>query len=301
MNILVDLLILIILFLIQASFVLLVAGPLILLKPTRRTRQWYAQRTQLLHPTDANLSYRDIAVETFDGFTLHGWLIPRSCAKGTIVYLHGVGDCKIGGLPFARYFYDRGFSVFLLDLRAHGESEGMYCTYGFYEKYDVSSALSVLYSLKDFECGKIGVFGTSMGGAIAIQTAAIDRRIAAVASEGSFTNLRTIFVDYQKRIIKLPWHFLRNVALVHSQRLANFKARLVAPLDEIKNIRCPVLIAHGSMDSLIKVDYARMLFDAAPEPKQLVLVENANHSDVWEVGGEKYAQQLEEFFERYLQ
>lgn len=300
MNILIDLIILSVLFLIQASFVLYVAGPLILLKPTRRTSEWYAKHTSLLHPADANLPFESATFETFDGFTLHGWFIPHQQPKGTILYLHGVGDCKIGGLPFAKHFWEHGFSLFLFDLRAHGESEGLYCTYGFYEKHDVATAITYLESYTRGTLGKIGVFGTSMGGAVAIQAAAIDRRIAAVVSEGSFTALRTIFVDYQKRIIKLPWHFLRNVALAQSQRLANFKARLVAPLEEIKHVHCPILIAHGRNDSLIKVEYAQALYDAANEPKFLVIVEGANHSDVWEVGGAQYAQELTAFFERYL-
>ncbi|MCX7985114.1 MAG: alpha/beta fold hydrolase [Bacteroidetes bacterium] len=300
MDIIIDLIILSTLFLIQASFVLYVAGPLILLKPTRRTTNWYAQRTTLLHPSDAQLPSELITFDTFDGFTLHGWFIPHSHPKGTIIYLHGVGDCKIGGLPFAQHFWQNGFSIFLFDLRAHGESEGLYCTYGFYEKHDVVTAITYLYSRNDIVLGNIGVFGTSMGGAVAIQAAAIDQRIAAVVSEGSFTALRTIFVDYQKRIIKLPWHFLRNVALAQSQRLANFKARLVSPLEDLKHVHCPILIAHGKRDSLIKVDYAYMLYNAANDPKELYIVEDANHSDVWEVGGTEYANTLTSFFERHL-
>jgi len=300
MNILIDLLILSVLFLIQASLVLLVTGPLLLLKPTRRTKKWYAERTNLLDPADAQLPYESITFETFDGFKLNGWLILHPQPKATVFYLHGVGDCKIGGLPFAQHFYNKGFNVLLFDLRAHGESEGDYCTYGFYEKYDVASAINYLETRNDHKFGKIGLFGTSMGGAIAIQAAAFDKRIGAIASEGSFTALRTIFVDYQKRIIKLPWHFLRNIALAQSQQLANFKARLVAPLEDIKRVHCPVLIAHGKNDTLIKSEYALMLYDAANEPKQLVLVENANHSDVWEVGGKEYAETLSSFFERYL-
>jgi hypothetical protein len=148
--------------------------------------------------------------------------------------------------------------------------------------------------------GKFGIFGTSMGAAIALQTAAIDHRLSAVVSEGSFTNLRTIFVDYQKRIIKLPWHFLRNVALVHSQRIANFKARLVSPLEDVRKIRVPILFVHGENDSFIKKKYAHALFEAARDPKELLIVPGANHSNVWDVGGSAYHEALAEFFKKHL-
>jgi uncharacterized protein len=301
MDIVYDLLIIATLFLINASFVLLVAGPLILLKPTRRKREWYANRTGLLEPRDAGIPQENIIIETFDGFKLLGWLVPHEGnTRGTIVYLHGVGDCKIGGIPFAQTMHANGFNVVLYDSRQHGESEGYFCTYGFYEKHDVSAVITYLNSRTDFRSGKIGIYGTSMGAAVAIQAAAIDHRIAAVAAEGSFSALRTIFVDYQKRIIKLPWHFLRNMALVQSQRLANFKARLVSPKEDIKRIHIPILIIHGKDDSFIKAEYSQQLYESAHEPKQFLLVDGADHSNVWEAGGRNYAQTVSSFFEKYL-
>jgi uncharacterized protein len=301
MEIIYNLFILSVLFLIQATFVLLVAGPLILLKPIRRKKDWYARFTNLLEPKDAGLPQENVTVETFDGLKLSCWFVlQKKKARGTIIYLHGVGDCKIAGVPFARSLYNKGFNIFLYDSRQHGESEGYYCTYGFYEKHDVSAVISYLQSRKDIKIGKIGVFGTSMGGAVAIQAAAIDPRIACIVSEASYTALRVVFVDYQKRIIKLPWHFLRNIALVQSQKMANFKARLVAPIEDIKRVHVPVLIVHGKNDSFIKSNYSKLLYDAANEPKQLLIIDGAEHNNVWEIGGETYENSIATFFEEHL-
>ncbi|MGD0590835.1 MAG: alpha/beta hydrolase [Bacteroidota bacterium] len=301
MEIFLNLLIISVLFLIQAAFVLLVAGPLILLKPVRRKKEWYAQFTTFLEPKDAGLPQENVTLETFDGWKLSCWFIPqKKKTRGTIIYLHGVGDCKIAGIAFARFLYDEGFNIFLYDSRQHGESEGPYCTYGFYEKYDVSAVTRYLRSRKERKIGKIGLFGTSMGGAVAIQAAAIDSRISAVVSECSYTSLRIVFVDYQKRIIKLPWHFLRNIALVQSQKIANFKARLVSPLEDIKRVHVPILIVHGKNDSFIKSEYSKLLYDAANKPKRLLLIDNAGHNDVWEVGGAAYKDSVASFFKEHL-
>ena len=240
-------------------------------------------------------------VETFDGLRLGCWFVhQKKKARGTIIYLHGVGDCKIAGVPFARSLFEQGFNIFLYDSREHGESEGYYCTYGFYEKQDVSAVISYLQSRSDVKIGKIGIFGTSMGGAVAILAAAHDHRIAAVISEGAYTALRVVFVDYQKRIIKLPWHFLRNIALVQSQKLANFKARLVAPIEDIRRVHVPILIVHGKNDSFIKSGYSKLLYDAANEPKQLLLIEGAGHNNVWEIGGKEYELAIAAFFKTHL-
>jgi len=301
MEIIYYLLTLSVLFLIQATFVLLVTGPLILLKPVRRKKEWYARFTNLFEPKDAGLPQENLTIETFDGFKLNGWFVhQKKKAHGTIIYLHGVGDCKTAGVEFAQSLYARGFNIFMYDSRQHGESEGYYCTYGFYEKHDVSAVISYLQTRKDIKIGKIGVFGTSMGGAVAIQAAAIDSRISAVISEGSYTALRIVFVDYQKRIIKLPWHFLRNIALVQSQKMANFKARLVAPIEDIKRVHVPILIVHGKNDSFIKSNYSKMLYEAANEPKRLLLIDGAEHNNVWDIGGEAYENSVASFFEEHL-
>ncbi|MGH2567572.1 MAG: alpha/beta hydrolase [Bacteroidota bacterium] len=301
MTVLLVLIILIVLFLVGAAFVILILGPLILLQPERRTREWYAKRTTLLEPRDAGLPQENLSITTADGLTLSAWLVPqRANPKGTILYLHGVGDCKIGGVALSRFFFNNGYNVFLYDSRQHGESEGRYCTYGFYEKNDVSTVVDYLEKRDDISLGNVGVFGTSMGAAVALQAAARDPRIKAVVAEAGFTDLRTIFVDYQWRIAKLPWHFLRNVAMSRSQKIAKFKARDVSPLEDVKKLTTPVLFIHGTEDELIRVDYSRTLYEQATGPKDLLLIEGANHNDVWEVGGAEYERAIGDFFAHHL-
>jgi hypothetical protein len=82
--------------------------------------------------------------------------------------------------------------------------------------------------------------------------------------------------------------------------MANFKARLVAPIEDIKRVHVPVLIVHGKNDSFIKSDYSKLLYDAANEPKHLLLIDGAEHNDVWEVGGETYENSVGKFFEEHL-
>ncbi|MEX0602276.1 MAG: alpha/beta fold hydrolase [Bacteroidota bacterium] len=301
MSILLSLILLLVLYLISAALVVFVVGPLILLQPTRRKKEWYARSTTFLEPRGGGLPQEDLFIPTHDGLRLHAWLVrrPRK-AKGTVLYLHGVGDCKIGGLPITKLLYDHGYHVFLFDSRQHGESEGKYCTYGFYEKHDVATVLTYLRSRKGLRTGKIGVFGTSMGAAVAIQTAAMDSRIAAVVAEASFTDLRTIVVDYQKSIIKLPWHFLRNLALSRSQQIGRFRAREVSPVNDVRLLRTPVLFIHGMVDSSIKYEYSKTLYHYANEPKELLLIPGANHTDTWEVGGRLYEDTLLSFFDRHL-
>ena len=297
----VALLIFVVLFLVTSGAILFVFGPLLVLQPHLRTREWYGTFTVLLEPHDANLPQEDIELNTKEGFRLSCWFVKQSGTScGTIIYLHGVGDCKIGGVPYAQLFYDRGFNVFLYDSRRHGNSEGHYCTFGFYEKYDLSLAIDYVLSRRDVQIGNIGVFGTSMGAAVALQAAAIDKRMAAIVAEASFTDLRTVMVDYQKRIIKLPWHFLRNLAMSRSQKLAHFKARFVSPIHAVQGVHKPVLFIHGTDDTRIRAEYSKALYDNANQPKELFLIHKGDHTNLLNVGGSEYETRIVEFFEKNL-
>jgi fermentation-respiration switch protein FrsA (DUF1100 family) len=288
------------LFLLSAAFVILVLGPLILLQPHRRAKEWYAKFTRNLEPRNKGLPQEDLWIATPDGVRLSCWLVKCKKARGTVIYLHGVGDCKIGGIELSAFLFSLGYNVFLYDSRHHGESGGKYCTYGFLEKHDVSTVIDYLQQREDLTVGKIGVFGTSMGAAVAIQAAAIDARIASVVAEASFTTLRSIAVDYQRRLIKLPWHFLRNVAFARSQKVAGFKARFVVPVEDVKKLRCPILFVHGLDDTFIDVQHSKELFRLAPEPKELLLIDGANHNNVWDVGGDTYKNALVSFLNSSL-
>lgn len=301
MSLLLALIIIVVLFLISAALVILMIGPLIILQPQRRTKEWYRQSTTLLEPRDAGLPQENITITTSDGLRLSGWWVPqRRRPKGTIIYLHGVGDCKTAGVPLSGLLYRHGYNVFLYDSRQHGESEGSFCTYGFYEKYDVSTVINSLVARRNIKVGNIGLFGTSMGAAVAIQAAAVDDRVKAVVAEASFTDLRTISVDYQRRIVKLPWHFLRNVAMSRSQKIAKFKARDVSPLEDVQRLRIPILFIHGMEDKFIRYEYSKALYHVAPGPKDLFLVPGASHTDVWEISGSTYERKILSFFDRYV-
>ena len=255
----------------------------------------------MLHPSDIGLRYEDVALKTPEGIGLSCWLIPaEGTPKGTVIYLHGVSECKIVGLPMARELHDLGYNVFLYDSRRHGDSGGTYCTYGFYEKHDARAVISYVTGRTDISPGRIGLFGTSMGAAVAIQVASIDPRVVALIAESGFATLRTIFDDYQKRMIKLPWHYLRNIVIKRSEHLAHFKANAVSPLEAARSVHVPVFIMHGTADTLIDSRYSEMVFAAANEPKELWLIAGARHNDMDRVGGEEYWRRVLGFFVRNL-
>ncbi|MBI1807374.1 MAG: alpha/beta hydrolase [Ignavibacteria bacterium] len=291
-----------ILFILGVTIILFIVGPTILLQPRKRTAEFYRKLGQPVLPSEVDLPCEEIDVITDGGVKLNCWLIKASPpTRGTVIYLHGVADAKIDGIRFAKLMHDNSFNIFLYDARRHGNSDGTFCTYGYFEKHDVTRIIDYLTSRADLVLGKIGLFGTSMGAAVALQAASIDKRIAAVIAENSFATLRSIFDDYQKRLIQLPFHYLRNLVIKRSELMANFKANDVSPLDAVRDIHIPLLFIYASNDQLIKYQYSIMLYEQANVPKELFPIENAMHHDTWNVAGKVYEKKLVEFFGKNLQ
>ena len=302
MSFLLALILVIVLSMISVSLVLFVIGPIMLLQPHRRTVDFYRKYTSLLHPKDAGLPYEELTLKTAEGISLNCWLVKANPpVRGTVIYLHGVSECVIVGLPMTKWLHEEGFNVFLYDSRRHGDSGGKFCTYGFYEKHDVSTVINYLEQRGDVQLGKIGLFGSSMGAAIAIQAAALDQRVRAVVAESGFATLRTVFDDYQKRVIKMPWHYLRNLVIKRSEHLAHFKSNAVSPLEAVQVIHVPLFILHGTADDRIAYRYSERLYEKANSPRELWLIPGARHSDMAEVGGEEYKRRILGFFKKFLQ
>jgi uncharacterized protein len=125
---------------------------------------------------------------TGDGLDLKGWrchgAVPR---RATLVYLHGVADNRSSAAGVINRFGKRGFDVLAYDSRAHGESSGDVCTYGFVEKRDLHRVLV------DVDSGPIVLLGTSLGAAVALQEAAQDSRVTFLRSMRGASWSRTIF------------------------------------------------------------------------------------------------------------
>ncbi len=289
------------LFFASITIILLLIGPTLLLRPRRRTAVYYKALGLPVTPSELALPYELIKIPVETDIILDGWLIKgRPPVRGTILYLHGVGDCKIDGIRPAKLFYDQHYNVCLFDARRHGASGGKFCTYGFFEKFDVIRILDFLERRTDLIVGPLGIFGTSMGAAVALQAASIDPRIRAVVAENSFATLRSIFDDYQKRMIRLPLHYLRNIVIVRSEFLADFKASEVSPLEAVTSITVPILFVYGSEDHLINCKYSIQLYNASAGAKQIYPIAGASHNDTWFVGGKEYESKIISFFEKNL-
>jgi pimeloyl-ACP methyl ester carboxylesterase len=164
----------------------------------------------------------------------------------------------------------KGLDVVAYDSRAHGESGGDFCTYGYFEKQDLHRVIDTLGP------GPVVLMGTSLGGAIALQAAAGNVRVGGVVAAEVFSDLETIARDRSPRFIP-DWIIRR--ALRKAEERASFTAADVSPVRAARSITVPVLLVHGTRDTATTPDHSQRVLAALAGPKRLILVEGARHNE----------------------
>lgn len=82
----------------------------------------------------------DIFLPSHDGLRLHGQLLQQPGAKGTILLFHGYRSSWIIDFSIVLpYYYSLGYNLLAVDERAHGQSEGVYITFGVHERRDAAT------------------------------------------------------------------------------------------------------------------------------------------------------------------
>jgi len=205
-----------------------------------------------------------------DGVALKGWRCPAQGARrGAIIYLHGIADNRTSSHGVIRRFAPQGFDVVAYDSRAHGDSEGAACTYGFFEKRDLHRIVDTLASQP------IVLIGTSLGAAVALQEAADDPRVSAIVAAEAFSDLRTVATE------RAPFVFTSTLierAFRLAERQGNFNVDAVSPVSAAARIHVPVLLIHGAADAETRPEHSRRIFAALAGPKRLIVVPAAHHN-----------------------
>lgn len=223
-------------------------------------------------PAALDLEWEDVSLHAADGVALSAWFLPvkTGTARGTILFLHGNAENISTHLGSVWWMPARGYQVLLLDYRGYGKSAGKPSIAG--AQLDIDAALSTLLSRADVDPKRIVLLGQSLGGALALHYAATGPqrdRLRAVVTDSAFTSYRGIARE------KLATGWLTGLL---QWPLALTIDDDYSPIRSIQRIApVPLLLIHGTRDTIVPAEHARLLFDAAGEPRTLWLVPEADH------------------------
>lgn len=221
-------------------------------------------------PGSGWLEHRDVTFQSDDGTALHGWFFPAQSPVGTIVHLHGSDGNITGTARNVIWLIESGYNVFAFDYRGYGRSEGSPSREGVIA--DARAAYRYARTIPEVDPERIVLFGQSMGGQLAIHAALDAQPPAAVIAEATYAS----YAD----------HLFDKMAQITFASIFRWPMWLIASdtgsADQVvAHLKSPLLIIHGTHDKGVRPHHSERLYQLAPDPKQLWLVENAQHLRVF--------------------
>ncbi len=258
---------------------------------------------------------REYVLTNRDGIPLHGYLIrpaersgdgPDPAADGPerfIFFSHSYHS-RLGGFEFARtvpIWLSRGYTVFLIDHRAHGKSGGKFTSFGQHESDDCIEWLQFLR--KEFgEDIRVAMIGQSMGAATVLLTAGketLPENVRCVISDSGYTNFYSTLWNLLplQKWLRSPtlWPMDRYLDIVHQIRMNDSDA-----LGGVKKARVPILFLQGAKDSFVPLWMNEELYDACVSEKERVVFPNATHIKSYAYDPERYERVVTEFVKKYM-
>lgn len=198
-----------------------------------------------------------VSMTTDDGLELAAWVIPPDGRiVATVVVFNGNAGNRGNRLPLADTLSASGFEVVLFDYRGYGDAPGRPSQAGL-----ETDARAVGRFLDQRGSDPVVYFGESLGAALAVYLAG-ERPPAAL-------------------VLRSPFSSLVDVARVHYpilpvRLLLRDQFDVAGP---IGHLDVPVLVIAGEDDSIVPLRQSRAVFEAASEPKEMIVVDGARHND----------------------
>ena len=246
------------------------------------------------------LPREEVQVETSDGFNLKGIYIEKfKGSKKVIIIVHAYKGAYPYSVVFLDMFFKAGFNVLLIDQRAHGTSEGMYASYGFFEKRDLD--LWVQWTRKRIgEDACIGLHGQSMGASTVLEYTGINEYVKFVIADCPYSDMKELLRFQFHKLYHAPLYPFIYVVNHRLKRKVGFSVADVSPINTIRDQEIPILFIHGSKDTFVPCQMSIDMYNVKKGYKRLFIVEGAIHCGAYGKDKEGYENSVATFLKEVL-
>lgn len=250
------------------------------------------RKEQLLARTN-----EEVSIETQDGLMLHATYFPEGNEKKVALCFHGyTSEGMKDNFAISGYYLRKGYSLLLVDARAHGMSEGTYIGFGCLDRRDALGWLEWIIE----RCGEdveILMHGTSMGGATVLMASGLElpTQVKGIVSDCGFTSPKEVFTHVLHSMYHLPAFPAIPAANLMNKRLAGYGMDECNAAREVRNATVPILVIHGSADTFVPASMCDEIYENIASRKQKLIVEGAAHMESYYKDTESYEKALDEF------
>ena len=260
---------------------------------------------------DRRLEGETVRFKTEDGVELAGTLTAGDATQPVVVFCHEFSADRHAATRYADFLEEAGFRIFTFDFRGHGDSPApkgyvsrLWVT-GAEQAY-LRAALTCLRTRQDVNHDKLGLFGVSRGGVVALCAAAEDRHVKAVVADGAYSAHKTLY-DYMRKWVPIfarvrwlyehhpDWFYRALGWLAIKASELRMRSRVASLEKAFSDLRVPALMVHGERDSYLDVTQARALAELNPEFVELWVIPGANHNEAVVLVADRYHRRLTEF------
>jgi len=210
----------------------------------------------------------------YGGVALPGYLrVPTGRPPfPAVVLLGGVDAAKEDAYQFSNLCLARGLATIAIDGPGQGEALYRGLALGPDFHHAVSAVVDELTHRREIDAGRIGIIGRSLGGFLAPQAAALDKRIRACVAWGALYDLSSF--DSKPPLIRDAYRFVTGSRDWEEakQRTAFINLKGIA-----ERITCPLYVVHGEKDNSVPPANAQRLVAEAQGPAKLWLVPDSIH------------------------
>lgn len=233
-----------------------------------------------------------------DKVKLKAWIArPGEEPRAVVFVLHGISDSKATQAGTLAFLAKRRIVGIAPDFRAHGQSGGDTATYGYVEKQDLAELRKVMEN--EFPELPMGLWGSSYGGAIALQAMEIDPEFDFAIIENTFADLRDVARQQVIKRTSLPVSDLGPYFINRAGEAGGFDPGQVSPENSIERIKVPVLHMHGEDDEVIPFEQGRRISrHAKTDEYRFVPIHHGTHYHLSAGDPATYSREVDEFLDR---
>lgn len=244
---------------------------------------------------------QEVEIISYDGLKLKGYEIKaKEKSDKWVIAVHGYMGRGADMPQYAEHFIKLGYNSLIIDLRAHGKSEGKYVGMGWLDHYDLQIWIDKI--IEEYKECKIVLYGISMGAAtVSMATGeALPENVKCVIADCGYTTAWDEFKVHIKKIFHIPSFPILHSASIMAKVFAGYSFKEASTIKQVKKSKTPTLFIHGACDKFVPYNMLEKIYNSANCEKEKLEIAEATHAASANVNPKKYWDEIKNFTEKYV-